>query len=300
MIFERDIMKKEVYICLLVFCSALMFGCVSKQQMEDIDSRLLSLETQGSSNTTTYSQVSTHIESLESQLHNIKQSLELVEKQFREQYAGLKTNSNTTRHEIRQVTGRLEEIEYHLKQKIHQLIQQKQASSKNELPVENIISRIQRIEEYLGLQEKSMPTATDQTISQEKTTVSPSSPQTPEDEMYTMAKSTFDQKDFKTARLQFVKFIKKYPKSKHADNAQFWMGEIYYQEKWFEKAILEYQKVIETYPNGNKVPAALLKQGHSFLELKDKTNASLILKELTKKYPESPEAKLALKKLEQL
>ena len=58
--------------------------------------------------------------------------------------------------------------------------------------------------------------------------------------------------------------MEKYPKSNSADNAQFWIGEIYYREKWYEKAILEYQKVIENYPQGNKISAALLKQGLHF------------------------------------
>jgi len=284
---------------LIAFCSALIFGCVSQQEMLDIQNRLTALETQGSSSLTTYNQVGTRIESLESQLHHIKQSVDLVEKQFREQYAGIKANSNTSRHEIRQVTGRLEEIEYHLKKKFHLLKQHKQASPQGNIPIEKIIGRLQRIEDYLGIKEKqiSAPAKASQTYQSQTSLETTSKPQSPEEEMYARGKSAFDNKDFETARIQFVNFIKKYPKSKQADNAQFWMGEIYFQEKWFEKAILEYQKVIETYPNGNKVPAALHKQGLAFLELNDKTNASLILKELTKKFPEAPEAKLAQKKL---
>jgi len=85
-----------------------------------------------------------------------------------------------------------------------------------------------------------------------------------------------------------------------ADNAQFWIGEIYYNQKWYEKAILEYQKVIENYPNGNKVQSALLKQGFSFFNLGDKANARLIFTELIKKYPKSNEAEIAKKKLKGL
>jgi len=292
-------MKIKIQKCILIVCSSLVFGCVSQQEMLDIQNRLTALETQGSSNLTSYNQVDTRIESMESQLHHIKQSVDLVEKQFREQYAGIKANSNTSRHEIRQITGRLEEIEYHLKKKFHLLKQSKQVSPQGSVPIDKIIGRLQRIENYLGIEENqvSVPSSTGPSIQSQESRSAISTPKTPEDEMYARGKSAFDNKDFETARIQFVNFIKKYPKSKQADNAQFWMGEIYFQEKWYEKAILEYQKVIEMYPNGNKVPAALLKQGFSFLELNDKTNASLILKELTKKYPESPESKLAQNKL---
>ncbi|MCP4371246.1 MAG: tol-pal system protein YbgF, partial [Deltaproteobacteria bacterium] len=93
--------------------------------------------------------------------------------------------------------------------------------------------------------------------------------------------------------------LDRYPKSKSADNAQFWIGEIYYREKWYEKAILEYQKVIENYPKGNKDQASLLKQGFAFYNLKDKPNSRLIFKELIKKFPGSNEAKIAKKKLKE-
>ena len=99
------------------------------------------------------------------------------------------------------------------------------------------------------------------------------------------------------AKKYFQEVIQRYPKSENADNAQFWIGEIYYREKWYEKAILEYQKVIEKYPDGNKVPAALLKQGLAFHNIGDKANSRHILEELVKKYPKSNEAKIAREKL---
>jgi len=286
-------MEKKIYRYLLTFyIFSHVFGCVSQQDMLDIKNRLTALETQGSSNVTSYNQVDTRMESLESQIIHNKQALDLVEKQFREQYAGIKASSNTSRHEIRQVTGRLEEIEYHLKKKFNLLKQQSKSNTQGDVPVNQIFERLRRIEQYLGLDSKT--TAAVPTTPKTKQV---NTHQTPELQMYAKGKAAFDTNDFETARVQFVKFIKKFPKSQNADDAQFWMGEIYFGEKWYEKAILEYQKVIESYPNGDKVPAALLKQGYAFLELKDKTNASLILKELTRKYPETPESKLAQKKL---
>jgi len=290
-------MEKKFYTRLIVCCLfVVVCGCVSQDELLHIQNRLVALESQGSSNMTSYNQVGSKIESFESQLFHIKQSQDLIEKQFREQYASIKANSNTSRHEIRQITGRLEEIEYHLKKKFNVLKQKKDIPSSSEnMPVSQIISRLQRIEAYLGLEATADPIPS--AIAKE--TPSPS-PKTPEAELYSKAKGAFDSNDFETARIQFVNFLKKYPQSTDADNAQFWMGEIYFREKWYEKAILEYQKVIEEYPNGNKVPAALLKQGLAFLELNDKTNASLILKELTKKYPNSAESKMAQKKLNEL
>ena len=113
---------------------------------------------------------------------------------------------------------------------------------------------------------------------------------------YNAAKKIFDAGDLDAARRAFEKVVKKHPKSDMADNAQFWIGEVYYKQKWYQKAILEYQKVIEEYPKGNKVPAAYLKQGLAFQSLGEKDNAILILNELVRKFPDSAEASIARKK----
>jgi len=158
--------------------------------------------------------------------------------------------------------------------------------------------RIARLEQYLNFDSaepdvKTKPGAGIKTQDRAKQKVS-------EDGIYQTAKQAFDQGDLELARERFQKLIDTYPKSNRADNAQFWIGEIYYHEKWYEKAILEYQKVIENYPNGNKVQSSLLKQGFSFFNLGDKANARLIFTELIKKYPKSNEAKIAKKKLKGL
>jgi tol-pal system protein YbgF len=124
----------------------------------------------------------------------------------------------------------------------------------------------------------------------------PTTEQTP-DGLYAAAKQRFDRGEYEDARQLFQTLLEQHPQSDNADNAQFWIGEIYYHEKWYEKAILEYQKVIENYPKGNKVRSALLKQGLAFSNLGDGDNAKLILRELVRKYPNSKEASMAEKKL---
>jgi tol-pal system protein YbgF len=148
--------------------------------------------------------------------------------------------------------------------------------------------RIDAIDQYLNLEGTSSKSAS-QTASQPKSTS--------DQKLYDGAKKAFDDGNLKDARNGFAQLINDYPKSPHADNSQFWIGETYYQEKWYEKAILEYQKVIENYPTGNKVPAALLKQGLSFINIGEPNNARLVLKELTAKYPSTNEATIAKRKL---
>jgi len=278
-------MKKNI-LFILVF----IFGCVSQEDMIHINNRLTHLENQGMNVNTTHKQITTKFEAQESKINEIHESLKILENKFREQYAGVKASSNNSRHEIRQISGRLEEIEYHLKQKLNSnKLSMKQIPEYTSQDKYNLKERIERIELYLGLEPY---------VKKEEATAHVQDTKVNEEEqLYLSAKKYFDSGDSETARIQFTNFLKKYSKSNNADNAQFWIAEIYYKDKWYEKAILEYQKVIEDYPDGDKVSAALLKQGMSFLLLDDKTNASLIFKELNKKFPNSNEANIARKKL---
>ena len=215
------------------------------------------------------------------------------EQALRNQSAKLHAMHDQLKAEIQLISGRIDETDYLLKQKLSDL--DKMTENRFERIEETAglnKNRIVRLEQYLNFESdendlkiKSKP--------QSKQELS-------ENELYAVSRQAFDAGDFETARKGFNDLINNFPKSIHADNAQFWIGEIYYNEKWYEKAILEYQKVIEKYPKGNKVPASLLKQGFAFFNLGDKANARLILKELVKKHSKANEAKIATKKLNEL
>jgi len=117
---------------------------------------------------------------------------------------------------------------------------------------------------------------------------------------YEEALKLLERKDYRTAIARFRDFLKKYPNSEYADNAQYWIGESYYAMREFDQAILEFDAVRQKYPKGDKVPAALLKLAFAFAELGDKVDARLILQELINRYPQSPEAAKAKEKLKAL
>ena len=230
---------------------------------------------------------------LKSRLEEYIKLLEEKERALRNQSAELHAMHDQLKSEMQLLSGRIDETDCLLKQKIYD----------SDKMAENRLKRIEetadlnkkcltRIERYLNFEADENDLKI-KSKSQSEQVLS-------ENELYTMSKKAFDAGDFETARNGFKDLINKFPKSVHADNAQFWIGETYYSEKWYEKAILEYQKVIEKYPKGNKVPASLLKQGFAFLNLGDKANARLILQELVNKYPKSNEAEIATKKIKGL
>ena len=129
----------------------------------------------------------------------------------------------------------------------------------------------------------------------------PVEPAKPKDvELYDDSLALYRNGKYEDAILGFKDFLKKYPKSDLADNAQFWIGESYFSLRQYEQAILAYNDVIKRYPKGNKIPNALLRQSLAFIEINDKTSARLLLRKIIKEYPNSSEAKIASKKMESL
>ncbi|MEW6378849.1 MAG: tol-pal system protein YbgF [bacterium] len=131
-----------------------------------------------------------------------------------------------------------------------------------------------------------------------------SSPEQPEktDEKgtYEEAHQAFVQQDWPAAQSKFLAFLDHFPKSKLADNAQFWIAESFFNQKNYEKAILEYEKVIQNYPKGDKLTAALLKQALSFHAIGRIKEAKILLKQVIKKAPDSEQARIAEKKLKSI
>lgn len=115
--------------------------------------------------------------------------------------------------------------------------------------------------------------------------------------LYQKAFSEMTQRRYKLAIQFFGQFIKRYPKSSLADNAQYWKAECFFALGDFETAVLEFQKVIQKYPKGNKAAAAILKQAYSFVELKAYADAKAFLEKVIAEYPRSEEAIRAREKM---
>ncbi len=215
--------------------------------------------------------------------------------------AELRANTDALRSNVQTLTGRMEEIDFSIRKKSRSMgdTENEAISRLNRIEVvaRTNKDRILKVEQYLDFEPVVQPETGGTASGDVKPANQSSDKVLSETELYAVSKKAFDDGQYEIARENFQEFLSKYPKSKNADNAQFWIGEIYYNEKWYEKAIMEYQKVIENYPDGNKVPASLLKQGLSFYNLGDSANARTFLEKMINKYPSSNEAKIARDKL---
>jgi tol-pal system protein YbgF len=93
-------------------------------------------------------------------------------------------------------------------------------------------------------------------------------------------------------------FLTRYPRHEYADNAQYWIGEVFYAQKDYARALSEFRKVVEVYPRGNKVPDALLKLGFCYQAMGQGEKARAMLEQVVNRYPKSEPAMLAAKRLE--
>ncbi len=93
-------------------------------------------------------------------------------------------------------------------------------------------------------------------------------------------------------------FLAHHPRHDYADNAQYWIGEVFYAQRDYPHAVAEFRRVIEVYPRGNKVPDALLKVGFCYQAMGQGDKARTVLEQLVHLYPMSESAALAAKRLE--
>ncbi len=99
---------------------------------------------------------------------------------------------------------------------------------------------------------------------------------------------------------QFQDYVKYYPTTDLAGNAQFYIADMEYRAGKYEAAAADYDKVLEQFPGGNKAAAAQLKKGYSLLELGRKEAGIRELNALIQRYPHAIEATQARERLRKL
>jgi len=274
-------MKPAIRIVLIFSLLILIGGCASLADIKTLEKRVSSVEAEN--------------QTFKSKIQDLTDEMDRQKQLYADQDAEV----YQIKEDYQKINGRLDET-------VYKFNQEKQAWDKSMQSFRDAFSRTPGAQEPMSsYQPPQQPVSPGESgaVVMPAPAVSASPPvdeNVSEEELYRLAKDAYDQKNFDAARQYFEQFLGKYPKSNIADNARFWMGEVYFSEGWYQKAILEYQEVIEKYPKGNKVPAAYLKQGLSFFKLGENANAKLVLNELIKRFPETSEADTARQQIKQI
>jgi len=104
-------------------------------------------------------------------------------------------------------------------------------------------------------------------------------------------------KDFDKASQAFAAFLRKYPDSQYAGNAQYWLGEVNLAKGDLQGAGQAFARVSQAYPHHNKVPDSLYKLADVEIRLGNRDKAQGILRQVIAQYPNTSAAQLAQRQL---
>jgi len=102
------------------------------------------------------------------------------------------------------------------------------------------------------------------------------------------------------AILGFADYIKSFPKSDLADDAQVNICSAYVQDGKNDKAVEACDLAIRTYPNGDKIPDAYYKKGLALQNLRDVNGAREAWEHVVKANPDTDAGRLAKQRLDQI
>jgi len=120
------------------------------------------------------------------------------------------------------------------------------------------------------------------------------------EDMFNEAQNNYTAGDLGRAETGFKDFLSKYPKDRLADDARYYLGEVYFDRKEYSKALSEYENVMKEYPLADRVPDALYKAGVVNVQLKDTAKARDFFMRVMDNYPYSEAAKKARQSLDNL
>ena len=114
------------------------------------------------------------------------------------------------------------------------------------------------------------------------------------------AKADYAGGQFTTAVMGFESFIKSFPKSELAHEAQFYIGESHFQDGKYKEALTAYDQLIAGYPKSTYAAAAYYKRGLAYESLGQRDRARESFETAIKSFPNSDAAVLAKQSLDRL
>ncbi|WP_394133195.1 tol-pal system protein YbgF [Shewanella maritima] len=98
----------------------------------------------------------------------------------------------------------------------------------------------------------------------------------------------------------FSNFIKQYPQSSYAANANYWLAQLLYNRGTLDEAKTAFIVVVEQYPDSSKRADSIVKLGMIAEKQNDQAGAKALYNKVMKEYPDSASARLAKQQLASL
>ena len=118
--------------------------------------------------------------------------------------------------------------------------------------------------------------------------------------LFDMAYADYTAGQWSLAVNGFETYLKTYPKSEFADDAQYYIGESYSGDSKFKEAVAAYERVIRDYPRSDILPEAWYKVGITYERLSQPDRAREAFDHAVKTFPETDAGRLAKQRLDGL
>jgi len=250
--------------------------------------------------------VSKEIVQLQTQVQALTDQMARMQQSFDERMGVMKNLIEQTTDNMNKVTGAVNELQKTLSQqnsdiggKVDQVSTQVQALHDSLDEMRARLNKLSTQLDQLAAQQQNLPSQAPGV--QPGVQPGAAAVQAPPAEvLYNGGLRDYNAGKYDLASQEFNDYLKFYPTTDLAGNAQFYLGEIAYRQGNFQGAIQAYDTVLKQYPGGNKSAAALLKKGYALIELGQRDAGVHELNSLIARYPRSVEAAQARERLRQL
>jgi len=191
---------------------------------------------------------------------------------------------------IQSLQGQIEEL-------LHHLEEMKNSQQQMKLALDNRLDELQQalVQKITRADERPNSGTGEQPKTQESFVVEEDNEET---QAYQQAFELVQTGRYESAITGLKAFLKQYPQSHKADEAQYWLAEMYYRQNKINIALTAFSQLLERYPNSPKQADALLKIGEIFSDKKDYATARAIYQQVIETYPGTATANLAEKRLQ--
>jgi tol-pal system protein YbgF len=162
--------------------------------------------------------------------------------------------------------------------------------------LDELKARLGKVSKQLeDMQAAQQSMAVQQTQQQQQAASAP-----PPDVLYNNALRDYQAGKNDLAAQEFGDYVKFYPNTDLAGNANYYLADIQYKQGNYAAAVKTYDQVLQSFPDGNKAAAAELKKGLALVELGQQEAGIAALRHVMQRYPKSNEAMQARDRLRKL
>ncbi len=128
----------------------------------------------------------------------------------------------------------------------------------------------------------------------------PEAPRSEADALYSAAYTDYLAANYPLAISGFEEYLRLFPESERADNAQYWIGESHFWRQQFQVARTSFLEIPRRFPNAETVPDALFKAARCLVEMGDGAQAIDELIDLVRERSTSDTVPIACLQIERL